>query len=619
MPTNFIIDKLYCEDGNLKFKFRNGSCPDKFMVKIFHNDMRYMPSFPLYNLIEYDLYTDGNGCYIPLNIFFKKLNCNQSINIIEINAFANNETSLILCDLSNVTIYDSDFYTIQANANRLKNLQIKLFLKEKIITCNEIYISEYNALMDFNTNDYDFKVVVKKRFNINSNAGEVIARIPINSYKIADLPLSIFSMDVLNFSCDFYAELIIEDLNIEYLVPITFKSKELIFKYDKLTIKFYSNIHKNLSSYISTNIKAKSVNLFSNNNTLNIENVNNIVLIDNQLRYNDAHAYTEIEEIFNCKKIGSFTLYENAENSLLKLVTFENIDFIIEKEDRDYIISGNIHEISLRIKKKFKPIKIATWASCFIRLAFRNDINKNWRDYFTIVSHYFQPSLFSITSNPISLIKKEELYLDNNIQKVDREIDKTAFKELSESCADYLLIDFYADVLYCSYKLHDNTFIGSYLSILDKSSSENINFYLKVVEKYGKPLIFSCDDYFDEWKKHCDIFCEKLTEIGYGKKVILSTGYFNTLFIDNESSIIYNLSNKNINGKLFNRDYITEKMNLWNKMNEYFLGKLPETKVIDINNYNYYADYKNQILGPHHFEKNYYKTFMAELCKQILF
>ena len=54
-------------------------------------------------------------------------------------------------------------------------------------------------------------------------------------------------------------------------------------------------------------------------------------------------------------------------------------------------------------------------------------------------------------------------------------------------------------------------------------------------------------------------------------------------------------------------------------MNKYFLKCLPNTKVIDLSSYKYFADYNNSLMGPHHFEKNYYRHLMAEVCKLILF
>ncbi len=60
-------------------------------------------------------------------------------------------------------------------------------------------------------------------------------------------------------------------------------------------------------------------------------------------------------------------------------------------------------------------------------------------------------------------------------------------------------------------------------------------------------------------------------------------------------------------------------------MNEYFISQLPDTRIIDLSSYNFYANYNFvnianiKMPGPHHFEDNFYRAFFAELCKQILF
>ncbi|MBF2654172.1 DUF6270 domain-containing protein, partial [Listeria seeligeri] len=101
-----------------------------------------------------------------------------------------------------------------------------------------------------------------------------------------------------------------------------------------------------------------------------------------------------------------------------------------------------------------------------------------------------------------------------------------------------------------------------------------------------------------------DQFITQLTEIIPADKVILNLGGFTTSYY-NENGKIATYKNK----------MAIEKNNyFWNRLNNYFLAKLPEAQVIDFSKKPYIGDF-NYPFGHSfsHFESTYYKDFLKEL------
>ena len=619
MSLNYSIKKIFCENDKLCIKFKEKTFPAKIKVRM--NDVGNVPTFYKYftNLVDCEIC--GDKCCISLSELFSKFEYKNQENAIELYAVSESLSSNcpIFSTINNEIIYDTDNFMVLASFNSKNNLKLLLKFKQIEIKCNEIFVTDTHAIMDFQNVTLDFELIIKKRFIVGSSASKTIARKNRGVNGTVEFPLELFQIYNLTYTCDFYANIVIPEINVCYCVPILYQQNCLSVNYKQMKIKFYQNMNNGLSVYVNAKIQNKQIIIYANNNNIQIECVKNIMLF-NADSFEQQFEKQDIAKIKDNKIEGQYTLYEKDNDQIYKLATEEPVSFTINSEDRRFYIESNSSGVKIRIKKFVNPIKIATWASCYIRLAFRNDINLNWRDYFTIVAHYFQPSIFSITSSPITKIKQEKLYLEDNGLKVKREFEKTAIEELAESGAQYLLLDFYCDVLGGAFRFEDDTYIGSYLSIFDTATSHNIGVYQNALEDKAVPVAsYYKEDYLDVWKEKCNKFCEMLTSIGYADKVILSTGYFNTKFLDSNKCSIINMNNKSANGKLIKECYLTEKKYIWDEMNKYFLKCLPNTKVIDLSSYKYFADYNNSLMGPHHFEKNYYRHLMAEVCKLILF
>ncbi|HEM1656664.1 TPA: teichoic acid biosynthesis protein, partial [Listeria monocytogenes] len=78
------------------------------------------------------------------------------------------------------------------------------------------------------------------------------------------------------------------------------------------------------------------------------------------------------------------------------------------------------------------------------------------------------------------------------------------------------------------------------------------------------------ETYFNEWKGYADQFIEKLTEIIPTDRVILNLGGFTTSYYDEDGEVA-----------TYKNKMAIEKNNyFWERLNNYFLSKLPEAKVI---------------------------------------
>ena len=70
--------------------------------------------------------------------------------------------------------------------------------------------------------------------------------------------------------------------------------------------------------------------------------------------------------------------------------------------------------------------------------------------------------------------------------------------------------------------------------------------------------------------------------------------------------------------KKFSNTKLNFYNNIWDKMNNYFIAKVPNAKVIDLRSYKYFADVTHPIsFGPHHYESNYYKSIIGEIAKAV--
>ncbi|MBC1424396.1 DUF6270 domain-containing protein [Listeria seeligeri] len=252
-------------------------------------------------------------------------------------------------------------------------------------------------------------------------------------------------------------------------------------------------------------------------------------------------------------------------------------------------------------KTKSDLTKIAIMGSCFSRNAFNSSsyFNPDYKAFFECSFTQFHSSIISVMTESASGfdLKRYKDIIPSERITVEGDFEKNFFTNLKNSNSDYLLIDLYPDVIRPVIWLNNKTAITlSY--VIENSQLLNDLSYERILDHINN------EEFFNEWKGYADQFITQLTEIIPADKVILNLGGFTTSYY-NENGKIVTYKNK----------MAIEKNNyFWNRLNNYFLAKLPEAQVIDFSKKPYIGDF-NYPFGHSfsHFESTYYKDFLKEL------
>ncbi|MBC1489263.1 teichoic acid biosynthesis protein [Listeria sp. FSL L7-1485] len=245
--------------------------------------------------------------------------------------------------------------------------------------------------------------------------------------------------------------------------------------------------------------------------------------------------------------------------------------------------------------------KIAVMGTCFSRNAFNSSpfFNPDYKAFFECSFTQFHSSIISVMTEPASgfdLGKYKDILPSERIT-VEEDLKKEFFTNLKNSNSDYFLIDLYPDVIRPVIWLNDKTAITlSY--IIEQSQLLNDISYERILDHINNEV------FFNEWKAYADKFITNLTEIIPANKVILNLGGFTTSYYDENGKIV-----------TYQNKMAIEKNNyFWDRLNNYFLAKLPEAQVIDFSKKTYIGDF-NYPFGHSfsHFESTYYKDFLKEL------
>lgn len=328
----------------------------------------------------------------------------------------------------------------------------------------------------------------------------------------------------------------------------------------------------------------------------------------------------DLKDIFqgiqtNYEQVYSLVMYSSNDgsNTYYNLVSPEKMQFGVKME-------GSLVSIVVEKEAKFiikpnqqSPARISILGSCYSRAAFNSSnsfFNPDYKNNFSIVYSHFWISLISATSQPIPFDRS--LYHDvpdKVITNVSKEYEKTTFDDLREINTDYIVMDFFVDAVHGCRKLPDGRFLGQ------NGDLHKSNYYKTKFLKETSQFDYRNPEFWDAWTKSCDEFIERISSIIDLNKIILNWGSLSDSYL-NENHELSSFSKE----KLFNKTEINYINHIWEKMNNYFISKVPAAKVIDLNRYNYHAslDYPYGGSGPHHYERNYYRSFLGELAKVIL-
>lgn len=256
-------------------------------------------------------------------------------------------------------------------------------------------------------------------------------------------------------------------------------------------------------------------------------------------------------------------------------------------------------------QRKSKAIKVAVLGSCFSRNPFNSTayFNPDYKDYYDCILTQFHSSIASLTSTPMTLDPAELGNMsERNIHYLKRDFEKTFFTDLEKVKPDYLIIDLYADAAREMIKFNSGSIVSASLLLRETPLYQSLTDFTIISHANN-------DEYFTEWKKGMDLFAEKIKEILPEERIILNKGRFTYKYIDQDKTI-----------KSFGNPNMIKRNNyFWDRLDNYFLYKLPHAQVIDLSNTRYTGHHKHPFGKTYfHYESGYYKEFINRLNKIVL-
>ncbi|EAD7602406.1 DUF6270 domain-containing protein [Listeria monocytogenes] len=246
-------------------------------------------------------------------------------------------------------------------------------------------------------------------------------------------------------------------------------------------------------------------------------------------------------------------------------------------------------------------IKIAVMGSCFSRNAFNSKpfFNPDYKRFFEVTFTQSHTSLFSVLSKPYTGINIDDYgnMTDNERRTLQADFDKGFFEKLENSNSDYLLLDLYADVLRGPIWLESGEILS--LSYISEQTGILNDLPIKRLLDHSNN-----DAFFQEWTSYADKFIEKLLTVMPAERIILNKGGFTTKYYDKNGAV----QEYKIKMRIERNNYF------WDRLNNYFLSKVPTAQVIDFTKKPYIGDYYYPFGHSFsHYESGYYKDFMREM------
>lgn len=274
-------------------------------------------------------------------------------------------------------------------------------------------------------------------------------------------------------------------------------------------------------------------------------------------------------------------------------------------------VTGSSSGVFLRVTENPNKVRLGILGTCMTRWAFSSKYTKAYHTVYDVAFAHFWPSVFSLTENPIPYPKKTYAsYPDREVPFVRREYDKTSLRELKDSNCEYILVDFFVDAIHGPRQLPGGKFIGYKAYAND--------FYQDYLMFDSEKYFLEQNDYFEQWTKAADKLIESLLSVVPQNKIVLATGGLTHHFLSEEGKI------ECFDGMTLRNSYMTKHsinaLNyLWDKMNAYFMSKLPGAHILSLREYEFLAHDQNPAnVRPYHFQSSYYRAMSAELSRIIL-
>ncbi|HEX9088260.1 MAG TPA: DUF6270 domain-containing protein [Arthrobacter sp.] len=149
----------------------------------------------------------------------------------------------------------------------------------------------------------------------------------------------------------------------------------------------------------------------------------------------------------------------------------------------------------------FQPIKVAVLGSCVTRDNFNRTFNPGYKDLFECVAMADHVSMVSLMSEPIEVDPATLDGLEDRIrEKLQREFSRAYLTELKDAQPDYLVVDFWPDLIFGFARLGGGEYITN-----NAWSTVNTSFY-KGQETDVHRVNLRTDEFMTAWRNAVDRF-----------------------------------------------------------------------------------------------------------------
>ena len=247
---------------------------------------------------------------------------------------------------------------------------------------------------------------------------------------------------------------------------------------------------------------------------------------------------------------------------------------------------------------------IGVIGSCVSRDLFNQLFIKDHRKYFDCCFYQHQMSMISLMAKPIPYIEEElneHTLSKTNFNHFKSELEKSALPSIKQLQPQYLLIDFYADMLYGAVQVGDSYLTGKMFKFKNSKAGKG----LKVGNVYFPRKDFM--GFFEVWRPAFDSFMEFLKRHAPNTKVIINQARTNSKVKNLETGEISHFGN-----------YKIEELNfIWEMLDAYAIETY-QLDAIDYGGKEYFLDPEYPLgtgLGIVHYHKEFYEDCFKQLLQ----
>lgn len=284
-----------------------------------------------------------------------------------------------------------------------------------------------------------------------------------------------------------------------------------------------------------------------------------------------------------------------------KLATYHNVDYSV------YETKNNSLALAIRrshSEKAKNTVKLGIIGSCFSRVGFSNKayFNPGYFAKYEIVDTIFHSTAASLLGPPLDVPYRQLLEVENETirERIELEFSKKHLTKMKEKKADFLIIDFFAEVSSEIVKIQENQYLTNNIQMKKYKIIEEANLVGEIVT-------------VENWEVRKAIFTDLLKEFIQELKKIVPEERIILMKI----KLAENYYTKEGTKERYipkEIETITQLNEKYSMIEDLFIDCLPKAKIINLGDKNFISD-KRFPLGAsiNHFESAYYKEFMTRL------